>query len=240
MLRSLPVLLALVAFAAVASGCQDASASADTTSLPAVPEVDISETEVSGTLPYYEDRDFTPHWFHAPAKVPADFHTIPPFSLTDQQGRTVTEADLDGHLTVANFFFTACPGICPMTTANMKRVQDAFADDDDVLLVSHSITPDADSVAALQAFAAQTGVLADRWRLVTGTREAIYALGKDAYFADDDLGETVAAPDAAFTHTESFYLLDGERRIRGIYNGMNSAAVTQLIEDIQTLQRETS
>ena len=233
MLRSVSVLIALVALVAGASGCRDASASADPNSS------DAPRGDVSGTLPYYADSDFTPHWFHAPAEVPGDFHAIPAFELTDQQGRTVTEADLDGKLTVANFFFTACPGICPSTTANMLRVQREFADDDGVVMLSHSVTPEADTVAALAAFAERTGVLAERWRLVTGSQDEIYALGKNAYFADDDLGETMARPDAAFTHTESFYLLDGKRHIRGIYNGMNSAAVAQLIEDIRTLQTET-
>ena len=223
MARFLP-LLALIALAAVASGCRDASASAD------------ARPAATGPLPYYSGADFTPHWFETPADVPADFHAIPAFSLTDQQGRTVTEAALDGRITVANFFFTACPGICPMTTANMVRVQATFADDEGVALLSHSVTPEADSVAALQTFADRMGVLADTWRLVTGERDQIYALGKDAYFADDDLGE--ANPDAAFTHTESFYLVDGQRRIRGIYNGMNAASVTQLIEDVRTLQTE--
>ncbi len=222
MTRFFPVLLAAVALATAASGCQDASASAD----------------VSGTLPYYADGDFTPQWFASAEEVPDGFHTIPAFSLTDQDGRTITEADLDGKITVANFFFTACPGICPMTTANMKHVQDAFADDDGVALLSHSVTPDADSVAALHAFAEQMGVLASTWHLVTGSQDEIYALGKSAYFADDDLGETMARADAAFTHTESFYLIDAHRRIRGIYNGMNAAAVTQLIADVRTLQRE--
>ena len=224
MARFLP-LLALIALAAVASGCRDASASAD------------ARPAATGPLPYYSGADFTPHWFETPADVPADFHAIPAFSLTDQQGRAVTEAALDGRITVANFFFTACPGICPMTTANMVRVQATFADDEGVALLSHSVTPEADSVAALQTFADRMGVLADTWRLVTGERDQIYALGKDAYFADDDLGE--ANPDAAFTHTESFYLVDGQRRIRGIYNGMNAASVTQLIEDVRTLQAES-
>ena len=219
------LLLALALVASVASGCQNAAADAP------------SSHGATDALPYYADGDFTPHWFPR-GEVPADFHAVPAFSLTDQQGQAVTEADLDGKLTVANFFFTACPGICPMTTANMKRVQAAFADDDGVVMLSHSITPAADSVAALRDFAERMGVLADRWHLVTGDRDQIYALGKAAYFADDDLGETVAAPDAAFTHTESFYLLDGDRHIRGVYNGMNTAAVAQLIEDVRALQRE--
>ena len=223
MTRTALVLLSLLGLAVTASGCQEA------VSAPAA-----SATSAS-PLPFYADAAFTPHWFEAGEEVPADFHAIPAFSLIDQGGRTVTEADLDGKLTVANFFFTACPGICPMTTANMKRVQAAVADRDDVILLSHSVTPEADSVEALRAFADRMGVLAERWHLVTGDRETIYDLGNGAYFANEDLGEP--APDAAFIHTESFYLLDGDRRIRGIYNGMNTAAVTQLIDDIATLQR---
>ena len=218
--------LALALLAAAASGCE-----------PAPAEASPSEAEADA-LPYYASAEFTPYWFDSPEAVPDSFHTVPAFAFIDQVGRTVTEADLDGRVTVANFFFTACPGICPATTANMLRVQREFADDDGVVMLSHSVTPEADSVAALAAFAERTGVLAERWRLVTGSQNAIYELGKSAYFADDDLGETMSRPDAAFTHTESFYLLDGDRRIRGVYNGMNSAAVAQLIEDVRTLQAE--
>ena len=230
---TLPVLLVLLALSVAAVGCRDAASSAPGTSAGGA---DV----VARPLPYYADGDFTPHWFDSRADVPDDFHAIPAFVLTDQKGRTITEADLDGRITVANFFFTACPGICPMTTANMRRVQEAFSNDAAVVLLSHSVTPDADSVAALQAFAERTEVLADRWHLVTGERAEIYALGKSAYFADDDLGEATPTPDAAFTHTESFYLLDGDRRIRGIYNGMNTAAVSQLIDDVRTLRQESA
>ena len=221
--------LLFVLFVAI-SGCWQTA--------PTPPDAVPARTASTLQLPYYADGDFTPHWFDTPADVPADFHTIPSFSLTDQEGRTVTEADLNGRITIANFFFTACPGICPMTTANMRRIQKLFLEDEDVALLSHSVTPDADSVAALKAFAEQTGVLADRWRLVTGERSEIYTLGKDAYFADDDLGKATASSNAAFTHTESFYVLDGNRRIRGIYNGMNSTSVSQLIDDVQTLRQE--
>ena len=217
-------LLALTLLATAASGCEPAPAEASPADAPA--------------LPYYADGDFTPHWFDTPEAVPDTFHAVPAFALTDQEGRTVTEADLDGKTTVANFFFTTCPGICPATTANMVRVQREFADDDGVVMLSHSVTPEADSVAALADFAERTGVLAARWRLVTGSQDAIYELGKSAYFADEDMGETMARADAAFTHTESFYLLDGDRRIRGVYDGMNSVAVAQLVEDVRTLQAE--
>ncbi len=204
------------------------------------PEASPQTKVTESPLPYYADETFTPHWYDTPEEVPDDFHAIPAFALTDQEGRTITETDLNGRITIANFFFTACPGICPMTTANMRRVQETFAYDDRVVMLSHSVTPNADSVAALRAFAEQTGVLADRWHLVTGARAEIYTLGKEAYFADEDLGETPATKEAAFTHTESFYLLDGKRRIRGIYNGLNTAAVLRLIDDANILKQEQS
>ncbi len=231
MTTRLLILLPTLLLAAVAVGCHDAASG----SAPSSPEI---QADLAEPLPYYADGDFTPHWFATEADVPADFHAIPAFALTNQLGERITETALDGHITIANFFFTACPGICPMTTANMKRLQEAFADEDDLLLLSHSVTPAADSVAALQAFAQRMGVIAERWHLVTGEQDAIYALGKEAYFADDDLGEATPDLNAAFTHTESFYLLDGQRRIRGIYNGMNRTAVSQLIEDVQTLRHE--
>ncbi len=225
----------ILVFSAAVLGCQDASSAPRAGS-----GGEVSSADAPGVLPYYSDAAFTPHWFTSPNDVPADFHAIPSFSLTDQDGNEVTEADLVGKLTVANFFFTSCPGICPMTTANMARVQAAFADNDAVVMLSHSVTPEADSVSALKEFADHTAALSSKWHLVTGARSALYNLGKNAYFADEDLGE--ANPDLdpaqAFLHTESFYLLDSARRIRGVYNGMNTASVTQLIEDIRTLQRE--
>ena len=227
MIRVLPRTLLSLATLVALAGCE------------AKPAPSPESAEVSG-LPYYNEASFTPRWYESPSAVPDTFHAVAPFSLTDQRGRTVTEAELDGRITVANFFYTSCPGICPTTMANMGRVQEAF--DGGVSLLSHSITPGRDSTAALRVFAERMHVLDDHWRLVTGDRETMYALGKRSYFADEDLGEaqTQAEAGMAFTHTESFFLIDSDRRIRGIYNGMNSAAVTQLIADVQTLQQEAA
>lgn len=192
------------------------------------------------TLPYYNEATFTPQWFDAAADVPADFHAIPNFSLTDQNGEQITAATFEDKIYIANFFFTACPGICPMTMGNMARLQKAFQEDDSILLLSHSVTPHQDSVEALQAFAQKMHSLSDKWHLVTGDRSEIYALGKSAYFAEEDLGEVIekGARDEAFLHTESFLLIDKNRRIRGVYNGMNTASVSQLIEDVARLKAE--
>ncbi|GAB5520865.1 MAG: SCO family protein [Rhodothermales bacterium] len=218
--------LCMLGFGLATSGCQ---------------RVSTAEARVS-TLPYYGDATFTPHWFASEAEVPADFHRIGAFTVQDQRGAVVTEADFAGKLYIANFFFAACPGICPMTMANMKRLQAEFANHEDVLLISHSVTPERDSVAVLREFAERTQVLAAKWYVVTGEREHLYDLGKRSYFAEEDLGASLVDPastarEEAFLHTESFFLVDGQRRIRGVYNGMNTAAVTQLIADVQTLQQ---
>jgi len=103
-------------------------------------------------------------------------------------------------------------------------------------LLSHSATPNIDSVSVLKAYADEKGVLADKWHLVTGDRNEIYALGRKQYFVEEDLGLTREADD--FLHTENFVLIDKDRHIRGIYNGLNRTSINQLIGDIRTLQRE--
>lgn len=192
------------------------------------------------SLPFYADAAFTPHWFDSAKDVPEGFHTIPAFSLINQKGERVSEADLDGRIVVANFFFTACPGICPSTMGNMRRVQNAFQGQDDVVMISHSVTPESDDVEALDKFATETNVIADTWQLLTGQRDVIYDLGKHGYFAEEDLGERAQnTGESVFLHTEQFFLLDGQQRIRGVYNGMNSTSVLQLIEDVKLLQKRS-
>ena len=193
----------------------------------------------TSALPYYSEATFTPAWYPEDA-LPADLHSIPAFELLDQDGEVVAEADFEGRITVANFFFTDCSGICPMTMASLTRLNARFADDPEVILLSHSVTPEADSVAKLRDFAEQVGAEAPKWSLLTGAPREMYALARTAYFADEDLGEGRADDDPGFLHSESFFLLDGSRRIRGIYNGMNAASVSRLIDDVRTLQVESA
>lgn len=197
-------------------------------------------------LPYYNDAVFTPYWYADADAVPKDFHRIGKFTLVNQDGRQIKDTDLKGKLYVANFFFATCPGICPMTMTHMKHLQDAFADDDDVQLISHSVTPDKDSVNALKAYAHRMKVVASKWHLVTGEHNQIYNLGRNAYFVEEDLGETpemrygVDMDTSVFLHTESFILVDRDSYIRGVYNGLNRTSVNQLIADVRTLQRKPS
>jgi protein SCO1/2 len=121
-------------------------------------------------------------------------------------------------------------------TANMDILQQEFKNDAEILLLSHSVTPEMDSIPVLKAYAENKGINSEKWHLVTGERSQIYDLGRNHYFVEEDLGE--AKTDDDFLHTENFVLIDKNRQIRGIYNGLNKTAVQQLIADIKTLKLE--
>lgn len=184
-------------------------------------------------LPYYQTADFTPVF----AKdVPDSFHHIRSFNLLAHTGAPFTEAGMDGKITVANFFFTSCPGICPRMSINMLVLQDSFLHDNTIRLISHSVTPDRDSLPVLQAYAKTHKVDPTRWLLLTGNKNEIYDLGRKSYFVEEDLGEK--RDTSVFLHTENFVLVDKHRRIRGIYNGLSLPAIQNLIADIRALEKE--
>ena len=185
-------------------------------------------------LPYYNDATFTPSW-NAPSGS-ARLHTVPPFSLTDQNGSIVDNNTVKNKIYVVSYFFTTCPGICPKMTKNLKRVQEAFAGQSDVMILSHSVTPKKDTVDVLAAYAKKYDIRASQWRLLTGPRDQIYSLGRHAYFVEEDLG--LQKSDDEFIHTENIILVDRARHLRGIYNGLNKASVSQLIKDVSTLRAE--
>lgn len=187
-------------------------------------------------LPFYNETTFTPHWISPDDPILDTFHRISPFNLINQEGEAITEKDFDGKIYVVDFFFTICPGICPELTTSMTEVQDAFLHDEDVLLLSHSVTPDRDSVPVLKKYAEERGILSHKWHLVTGDQHEIYSLGRNDYFVEEDLGLQKDVDD--FLHTENFVLIDKDRHIRGIYNGLNKTSVRQLNEDIYTLKEE--
>ncbi|MEO1628431.1 MAG: SCO family protein [Bacteroidota bacterium] len=199
-------------------------------------EQKVEKSSRVDALPYYAEATFTPNWLAAGDPLLDDFHQISPFQLVNQQGDTITEKTFEGSIYITDFFFTACPGICPKMTANMGLLQEAFLEDEEVLLLSHSVTPAMDSVPVLQVYAEVHEVQAHKWHLATGSQEEIYKLGRQDYFVEEDLGLGREADD--FLHTENFVLIDKRRHIRGIYNGLNKSAIQQLIADVQTLKEE--
>lgn len=185
----------------------------------------------ASALPFFDSPEFTPIW--PEAGLPVDFHQVADFSLTDHRGETVTAEAMNGKVTVADFFFTACRGICPRLAKSIATIDDAIADDADLLLLSYSVTPNDDTVAVLAAYAEGIGVRRARWHLLTGDRALIYSLGRESFFVEGNMG--VAKGPDEFLHTENLVLVDGNRRLRGVYNGLNDASVAQLVADVRTL-----
>lgn len=188
------------------------------------------------TLPYYSEASFTPIWLDSDDPAVNQLHRIPEFSFTNQNGDTISEKDMVGKIYIVDFFFTSCPGICPKMTSNMAILQEKFLADPRVYLLSHSVTPEMDSVPVLKEYAERNGILAEKWSLLTGDQQEIYQLGRQSYFVEEDLGLEKSSTE--FLHTENFVLIDTERHIRGIYNGLNTASIQQLIADVNTLGQE--
>lgn len=198
--------------------------------------IQTAETSRTEYLPYYNEESFTPNWLLPGSQEEQDFHKIPDFKLLNQLGDTITQTTFENKIYVTDFFFTVCPGICPQMTDNMFKIQEEFKDDSDILLLSHSVMPKTDTVVVLEEYAEANSVLANKWHLVTGDKTEIYTLGRDYYFVENDMGEEKSIDD--FLHTENFLLIDQNKHIRGIYNGLNRASISQLITDIQSLKLE--
>lgn len=198
----------------------------------------VSATAASATdsLPFYNSKEFTPHWIEPNSPDLKGFHQIPPFSFTNQEGETITEKSVENKIYVAGFFFSTCPGICPKIRSKLSKVQDTFLDNPNVSIIQHSIRPTTDTVEILKKYADTNGIKSGKWHLLTGDKEAIYSLAKKSYFASEDLGNIQNTND--FLHTESVLLIDQNRHIRGIYNGLNAASMAYLLTDIKALEAE--
>jgi protein SCO1/2 len=162
------------------------------------------------------------------------YHTIADFSFTNQNGKTITQEDYKDKIYIADFFFTTCPTICPIMTKNMAAIQAKIINNPEVLLLSHSVTPQIDSVAQLKKYAMEKGVVDAKWNLVTGPKKDIYEIARKSYLAvktDGDGGPF------DMIHTENFILVDKERRIRGFYDGTKMEDIEKLLEDLNVLQQ---
>ena len=163
------------------------------------------------------------------------FHKIDNFSLVNQNNEIITNETYDGKIYISDFFFTTCPGICPIMKENMIVLQDEFINDDDILLLSHTVTPEIDSVPVLKKYSQKQGVLDSKWNMVTGDKKQIYNLARKSYLVAEDI-ESPRQYD--MIHTENFVLVDSKRRIRGFYDGTDSDVMDNLISDIKILKKE--
>ncbi len=163
------------------------------------------------------------------------FHTIAPFQFVDQDSATITNATFKDKIYVADFFFTSCRTICPIMKTQMLRVYEATKDMNDVLILSHTIDPEYDTVALLHDFAARLDVDSKRWHFVTGVRDSIFKIAQTSYFAT--AMEDKTEPDG-YIHSGAFLLIDKQGRIRGKYDGTKEEDVNRLIADIKRLKQE--
>jgi protein SCO1 len=187
----------------------------------------------SEELPYYDTPDLTPRWKGDSTALTA--HFIRPFLLINQDGKKITGQQLHGKIYVANFFFTTCASICPRMTANLLKVQNAFASDSNVIILSHTVLPETDSVPRLKNYAAKKGINSKKWWLLTGDKNELYDLARHSYFADEESGYDRKADE--FLHTENCMLVDANGRIRGVYNATLELEIGKLISHIRILEK---
>ena len=186
-------------------------------------------------LPVFQPAMVTPELVDESIQFVKKYHTIAPFSMTNQNGETITEKEYDNTIYVADFFFTTCPSICPIMTKNMHTLQEKLVDLPEVKLLSFSVTPQIDSVAQLKRYALKNKVDDTRWNLVTGKKKEIYALARKSYLVVKDDGD--GGP-YDMIHTENFVLVDKQKRIRGFYDGTQLEAMDDILHDIELLVSE--
>jgi protein SCO1/2 len=187
------------------------------------------------------------------------------FSFINQDGKKITERDVEGKVYVAEYFFTTCKGICPKMNANMRRVFDAFIDEPGFMILSHTCMPETDSVPLLKAYEermlngklvknadgsykieydtanqkSKVKIQNANWNFVTGDKTALYKMARQSYGIDNGKPDTTQLMQDQFIHTQFFALVDKQRRVRGmVYDGLNNDEVDKLISDIRGLLKE--
>jgi len=190
--------------------------------------IDANASGSSKALPYYDSRDLTPWWT-------TTNHTVAPFSLTTQTGESFTSNDLVGRVHIASFIYTRCALVCPTLVSSVRKVSARIASPDLVVL-SFSVTPDIDTPSVLEAFGRERGIDSRQWKLLTGSRDTIYSLARNSYFASDERLASQAGRDS-FLHTEQLVLVDQRGQLRGVYNGSQPRDLDLLVEDARALLR---
>ena len=184
-------------------------------------------------LPVFNPVDFNPQLVDESVQDVQSNHTVADFTLVNQNGNTITQDDYKDKIYVADFFFTRCPSICPIMATNMRKIQQEFINDEDVKLLSLSVTPEMDSIPVLRDYANKKNVIDSKWNVTTGNKKHIYELARKSYFAVVDEGDGGLQD---FIHTPHFVLVDQKKQIRGIYDGTKDDDIERLVKDIRILQ----
>ena len=185
------------------------------------------------TLPIYQPAEVNEKLVDSSIIHVSKYHKISDFILTNQNGKEITQADYKDKIYVADFFFTTCQDICPVMTKNMYELQEELKNDNEILLLSHTVIPEVDTVKRLKEYAIENNVDDSKWNLVTGDKKQIYELARKSYLAVEDSNFN----EFDMIHTENFMLIDKEKQIRGFYDGTNSEEINRLLKDIEVLKQ---
>jgi protein SCO1/2 len=161
-------------------------------------------------------------------------YPVPDAQLVDETGKSVNLGAMKGSVTVYDFIFTHCTGICPVMTNNMRALTPKIDKDAPVRFVSISVDPARDTPAVLNAYAQKHRNDA-RWTFLTGNRDDILELSVKGFklAAGDPMpgGEPLL-------HSSKFAVADKEGVIRAYYDATDgkvpeevAAAVEQLLEE---------
>ena len=186
---------------------------------------------------------------------------VQPFSFINQNGKIISDKSVDGKVYVTEYFFTTCKAICPLINANMRRVFDEYKGEKNFRIISHTCMPETDSVPLLKAYEQKmiNGDLVQKldgsykidydstmkgeiqntnWNFVTGDKATLYRMARHSYLVDDNKIDTTQKISDQFIHTQLFALVDKQRRVRGIYDGLKEDEIQKLLSDIKSLLNE--
>ena len=185
------------------------------------------------TLPIYQPAEVNEKLVDSSIIHVSKYHKIADFKLTNQNGEKITQEFYNDKIYVADFFFTTCQDICPVMTKNMYQLQQELKNDNNILFLSHTVTPEIDTVEQLKKYAIENKIDESRWNLVTGDKKQIYDLARKSYLAVED----VEFGEFDMIHTENFMLIDKQKQIRGFYDGTNTEEIQRLLKDIEILKQ---
>jgi protein SCO1 len=208
-------------------------------------------------LYFFSQDDF------AQSSLPVINNNIQPFSFINQNGKIITERDIDGKVYVAEYFFTTCKGICPKMNANMRRVFDAYKNDSSFMIISHTCMPETDSVPLLKKYeqkmidgkllknedgsykieydstmSGKQSFVNNNWNFVTGDKASLYKMARQSYMIDNNKPDSASNIADEFIHTQFFALVDKQSRVRGIYDGLKEDEIQKLLQNIQEVLKE--
>jgi protein SCO1/2 len=164
--------------------------------------------------------------------------TVKPFNFSNQDGHPFTEQNMVGKVSVVEYFFTTCKGICPKMNGNMQTIYQEFKDQPDFQVVAYTCDPETDSIARLKQYADSLKLNTKKWILVTGSKQELYNTARTSYLLDDPKNNVESIEDQ-FLHTQFFALVDKNGQVRGqIYDGLKKDELSKLKKDIAVLLKE--